>query len=359
MSSSEEKRVRDVSITKDEANWEVEVKGEIPVEELTSARAKALKETRKSASIAGFRPGHAPESEVLRVYGEGAIMRRAAEIAIREALPEIFAREKSPIVEAPRVTSGSPEIGKPLSFTARAALAPEIALPDYKKVAAGIEKAPAEITISDEEHAQAMVHLRRERARIETIESGKTPHDAAENVKGMKEGELPALDDEFAKQIGYENIDAFHTTVRANMKNEKTRVEMEKRRSAILDALLEGSKIRYPAMLREHELDEMEARLADDLSRMGGSLETYLSEIKKTREELRKDWKEAADKRARIRLLLAEIARRESIVPDTDTLEREIAAAKKRYPQAQEEVVRAHLSHALRNEATLQYLENC
>jgi len=131
----------------------------------------------------------------------------------------------------------------------------------------------------------------------------------------------------------------------------------EKRRAAILDDLVKGSKISYPSALREYELDDMEGRIKDDITRAGMTWEGYLAETKKTREELRAGWKDAADKRAKVRLVLTEIARKESIEPDEKALLHELEHARKAYPQADPAALRAHISHAMRNDATLRFLE--
>ncbi|MEK7107021.1 MAG: trigger factor [Patescibacteria group bacterium] len=348
-----------VKIERDTERWEVEVKAEIPTEILLTYRGHALKEIQKTAKIDGFRPGHAPESEIIRVYGEQAILRRAAEDAVQNELPEILASQKLPIVQTPHVTINAPEAGKPLSFTARAALAPEIELADYRTIA---KKHPVaggkDIEVSDEEHKNAMTHLRRERARIEKVEAGKKPAEASDESRAMEEKDLPELDDAFAISIGYESIAHFHTKVRENMKTEKERQATDMRRQAIIEGLVKNSKISYPAILREYEINEMEARLKDDLAGAGMNLEAYLAGTKKTWEQILAEWKEPADKRARTRLILGEIARIEKIEPDETLLAQEVEHAKKHYKDAAPEALRAHIAHALRNEATLKFLES-
>ena len=68
----------DVKITRHTERWEVLVEAEIPTEILLTYRGHAIKEIRKTAKIDGFRPGHAPEEAIVRVYGEPAILRHAA-----------------------------------------------------------------------------------------------------------------------------------------------------------------------------------------------------------------------------------------------------------------------------------------
>ena len=303
-----------VKVSRDEKRWEAEIAAEIPADALLKYREEALKEIQRDAKLDGFRPGKAPIERIVQIYGEPTILRHAAEHAIQHELPEILAEQKLPIVETPRVTTDTPESGKPLKFTARAALAPEVLVPDYKKIATKNPKSePADV--SDEEHAQALTHLRRERARIDKLESGVEPQKAAEEAKALADADLPALDDQFVQSLGYENTEKFSEALRTNIKNEKGLQTMQKRRAAILDELVKDSKVRYPAILLEYELDEMESRLKADLEQVGQTLESFLTQQKKTHDEIRETWKEAADKRAKIRLILSEIARKEAIEP--------------------------------------------
>ena len=347
-----------VKVTRDTERWEVVVEAEIPTEILLTYRGHAIKEIQKTAKLDGFRPGHAPESEIIRVYGEPAILRHAAEDAVQHELPEILAAQKLPIVQTPHVTINAPEAGKPLAFSARAALAPEIELADYKAIAQKHLKDKREAFVSDEEHAKAMTHLRRERARIEKVEAGKKPGEAADESRAMEEKDLPELDDAFAISIGYESIAHFHTKVRENMKTEKERQANDIRRKAMIEDLVKNSKISYPSILREYEINEMEARLKDDLAGAGMTLETYLAQVKKTWEQILGEWKAPSDTRAKTRLILGEIARIEKIEPDETLLAQEVERAKKHYKDAAPEALRAHIAHAMRNEAVLKFLEN-
>ena len=349
--------LKNVQVTRDESAWEVEVKAEIPLEALADYRAQALKEIAKSAKLDGFRPGKAPEEEIIRVYGESVILREAVQRAIAHELPELLAEQKFLIIESPRVTTDSPVAGKPVAFVARAALAPSVELPEYKKIAAKHTAEKEVVVVSDEEHSQALTHLRRERARIDTIEKGVDAQKAAEESRAAKEEDLPELDDAFVQSLGYESAEKFTEVLRMNIKTEKEMQATEKRRALILDELVKNSTISYPAALREYELDDMEARLKDDLSRIGQTIESYFAQTKKTREQIRGEWSDAADKRAKVRLILTEIARKESISPDEKALDHEMEHARTQYPQADPVAMRAHIAHAMRNDATLRFLE--
>lgn len=346
-----------IKVTRDKERWETEVIAEIPAEAMTKYREEALKDIQRDAKLDGFRPGKAPIDRIVQVYGEGAVMRAAAEKAIQHELPEILAAQKLPVVETPRVTTDTPEAGKSLKFTARAALAPEIELADYKKIAEKQGATKEDTEVSDKEHGDALEHLRRERARIDKVEEGTEPQKAADESRAMKLEELPALDDAFVQSLGYESAEKFTEALRTNIKTQKEMRVQEKRRAAILDELAEKSKISYPAMLKNYELDDMEARLKDDLSRGGYTMESFLAEQKKTIQEMRASWDAAADKRAKVRLILGEVARKENIEPDEASLSHELEHAKEHYPQADAETLRLHIAHALRNEMVVRFLE--
>lgn len=346
---------------RDEKAWEIEVTGAISAQGLSEHRLHVLQDLKKSVELKGFRPGKAPESEILKAVGEAEVLRRTIEHSIRHELPEILARENAPVIETPRVSvTGAPksfEDDTPVTFTARAGLAPEIKLPDFKKTAKKHNETAITVEVSDEEHAQTLTHLKRERARITKVELGLSPKEAAEQAQAMEEKDLPDLDEEFVKSLGYESFEKFKDAVRANIKTEKEMREIEKRRAALLDELVENSAIKYPQILKEYELDEMEERMKQDIEQMGFTYEKYLEQAKKSREDIRKEWDQAADKRAKVRLMLSEIARQENIDADREKVEREVKHAKEHYPNADESGLRAHITHALRNEAVIGYLE--
>src|SRR3989338_4304671 len=348
---------QNIKIAHDDGAWEVELKAEIPADAMVRYRDEAVKEVQKTAKMDGFRPGKVPLEKIVAVYGEPQLLRLAAERAIQNELPEILAKENVLIIEAPKVETDTPEVGKPLTFTARAPLPPEVTLPDWKKIAKEHSEKKQEVSVSDDEYLQAQNHIRRERVRIEHIEKGEEPGRALEAAKQLPEADLPPLDDEFAKSLGYESSTHFGEMLRSNIKSEKEMQEKQLRRNVILEGIVTAATIKYPAVMREYELDDMETRIREDIARMGGTYEQYLEQTKKTRESLRKEWGEAADKRAKTRLILNEIAKTEKISVDEAAIEKEFAHAKEHYKETPEASLQAGIAHAMRNEKVLELLE--
>jgi len=349
--------VTQIKVSTDKDRWEIQITAEIPAESLARFRLHVLKDMARDAEIKGFRKGHVPEDALIRHIGESALLQATAEDAIKHVIPELLAKENANIVEAPKVTIASPEAGKSVSFTARAPLAPEVTLPDYKKIARELNAKREAVVVTDEEHNETLTHFRRERARIEKIETGTTPEKAAVESRSIEAKDLPQLDDAFVKSIGYETLDVFTEKLREHLKNEKEIRAKGDHHAKLLDVLAEKATIKIPAVMREYELDDMESRFADDLARTGRTFDNYLEESKKTKADLRKEWENAATKRAHIRLILSHIAKKENIEPSEEVVARELAAAQKHYPQSSPDVLRSHLAHALRNEAVLEWLD--
>ncbi len=68
-----------------------------------------------------------------------------------------------------------------------------------------------------------------------------------------------------------------------------------------------------PQILIDEELNIMINEFEHKLAESGLTLERYLEQIKKTKEELRDSWQSEAEKRIKIALILDKIARQEKI----------------------------------------------
>jgi trigger factor len=97
--------------------------------------------------------------------------------------------------------------------------------------------------------------------------------------------------------------------------------------------------------------------MREDVVRFGVKYEDYLKQINKTEEELRKEFRDQATKRAKLQLTLNKIAADEKIEIDQAQVEQEMKHALEHFPDAKPELVRIHIETVLRNEKVLQLLE--
>ena len=132
----------------------------------------------------------------------------------------------------------------------------------------------------------------------------------------------PAADEAFAKSLGnFTGIEQLRVSLREGIANEKRAKEKQRVRLAILDAIIEKTSVPAPESLVKSELDEMVHRFGHDLQGKGIELSMYLARMKKTEDDLRKDWHAEAKRQVRITLVLRTTAKQKSIVVSPDEVE--------------------------------------
>ena len=101
----------------------------------------------------------------------------------------------------------------------------------------------------------------------------------------------------------------------------------------------------------------MFAQMEDDLKRAELNMDDYLTHIKKTKEDLAAEWKPAAEKRAKLQLVLNEIARKEEMSPDIEKVNEQTKELLERFKDADEHRVRLYVASVILNEDVMQKLE--
>lgn len=316
---------------------EVELVGEVPYETLAPYREAALTHVAEHLEVPGFRPGKVPGDVALKHVGEAAVLEEAADLFVKEFYPELVETLKLDVVGRPQIAVTKLAPGNPLGLRITTALYPEVTLPkNWKSVAEKVPVEPAE-PAKEEEVAQTIESLRQSRKQGET---------------------LPELTDEFAKSLGaFDTVDALKAQITAGITEEKGRKARDTRRGKIVDALLAETKVVVPKIFVESELDKIMSQMQEDVARFGVKYEDYLKQINKTEEDLRKEFREQALKRAKLQLTLNKIAADEKVEADKEAVESEMKHALEHFPNAREELVRIHIETVLRNEKVLQLLE--
>ncbi len=340
---------------------ETELEISLPAELLDSARKKALKELCGSLEIDGFRKGFVPENIAIEKVGEGRLLEEAADILLNEHFPKIIEQEKLDIIGHPKVSITKLALGNPVEFKAVFAVMPEIALPDYKKIAKDIiekEKDREEkIEATEKEVDDVLLQIRKNKAHFDWHKNH--PDEKGHNHPDIKDEDLPSLDDNLAKEAGnFKDLTELKEKIKENIVTEKKSKNKDKLRASIIEKLINKSQIDLPEILIESETQKSLAQMKDDVVRMGGKFEDYLEQIKKTEEDLKKDLRENSEKKAKVQLIFNRIAETEKLEPNKEILENEIKEIKKHYPEASEENVRIFVTTTLLNQEVLKLLEN-
>jgi len=333
-----------------------------PADFLDFTRKKALKLFSDSLEISGFRKGHIPENIVTEKVGEGKILEEAVDILLKEHFPKIIEQEKLDIIGRPNVSITKLALGNPVEIKATFATIPSFELPDYRKIAVSSKQSAAskEEEVTDKEIDDVLLQIRKNKAHFDYHQKNPDDKDHKHiNLDLEKEENLPELNDEFAKMAGnFKDVAELKEKIKENIKTEKKVREIEKRRAAIMEELLKNTKIELPEILVTSETEKSLAQMKDDIARAGHKFEDYLTQVKKSEEDLKKDFKESSEKKAKIQLIFNKIAEVEKLSPDKTILENEVKEVMKNYPEASEVNARIYVATILLNSAVLKLLEN-
>jgi trigger factor len=182
-------------------------------------------------------------------------------------------------------------------------------------------------------------------------------------VHDVREREIPELNDDFAVSLGdFKSLTDLKQKIKENIKFEKEIKEREKIRVKIIEGISEKTKINIPESMIEKELDNMISEYKEQLSQSGLSFQDYLNQINKSENEIRKDWKDRAEKRIKASLILQEIARKEKIEITDEEIEKETNSYLSRVNQqemkaADIEKLKFFIKDILQNEKVFQKLE--
>ena len=131
----------------------------------------------------------------------------------------------------------------------------------------------------------------------------------------IKEEKLPELDDSFAVMVSpdFKTADALREEVVKSLQTrgeERVRMEFEEK---VINTAIDQSKIEYPPVLIELEINRILNEQVRQLQMSGKSMEDYLQSINKTAEQLREDLRPVATKNVAASLVMSKVAETEKV----------------------------------------------
>jgi FKBP-type peptidyl-prolyl cis-trans isomerase (trigger factor) len=329
---------------------EVEIKGEISWEAFVKFEQKAFARLAEHLELPGFRKGFVPEDVAKKHLDDELVLADMAELAVQEFYPKIIADEGLDVIGRPRLAITKITRDNALGFVITTAILPEIKLPEYKKIAKDIPQLEAD-PVTEENVEKVVQELRQLRAYGHVHQEG-DGHEHAHDEP------LPEVDDAFAQSFGnFKTVDELRAKVRENVAREKDQEVKDKRRIAIMDAILAKTEFTVPAIVLQSEQDKMYAQIEADVSRAGFTIEDYLKHVSKTKSEMMEEFKPEAEKRARFQLVINAIARKEKISPTDEEVAAEAERLVAAYPGADLNRSKAYADMVLTNEKTFNMLE--
>ncbi len=283
---------------------------EVPFDELQASMDAAYGRIAKQVNVPGFRKGKVPARIIEQRFGRGAVIEEAVNDALPKAYDEAI-RENAVIpVGRPEIDVTDVEDGVKLAFTAEVDIRPEFDLPEYSSLKVEVEPAEVTdddidqqvdslrgrfASLKDVERAAAdgdvlLVDISGATAEGDAVEdlSGNalsyelgtdgmlpgfddavrgaakgdtrtfefTPQNGdwtgitltvTVEVTGVRERELPALDDEFASMASeFDTVDELRADVRKRLGRLKRLEQGAEARNKVLEVLLESIDIPLP-----------------------------------------------------------------------------------------------------------------
>ena len=339
------------------AKSEIEITSSIPPVVWEGYRSKALKTMNEYIKVDGFRKGMIPENVLIAKAGEAAVNEEMAELAIRQAYVDILIDNKIDSIGKPKVGITKIAKGNPLEFKVTTAVVPEMTLPDYKKIAEAEAKKSKndDLSVTDKDVEDSILKIRKSRVSHEGHDHEKMKPE--EHEKAIMDS-LPEFNDDFVRGLGdFKDIEDFKVKVHEMIGENKKDEAREKSRIRIADAIAEKTKVELPDIIVETELDRTQSQFGHDIEQMGVKMEEYLKHAKKSLEEIRKEWRPHAEKKAKLQLILNEIANKENIKPTKEEIEAEVSHIVEHYKDADRERAATYAETVLMNEKVFQWLE--
>ncbi len=339
-------------------NSRVEITVTIPIAEVTTFRSQVLKELKETMEIDGFRKGHVPESKILERIGEMGLLAEMADRALTESYPTIIERSAIQPISRPEIniTKMAPE--NDIEYVITTDVLPTVTIHDVQSIAKENNKEIITSEISDQEIENAIREIRQMRAHQKMHDDGVEHHD--HNHQNIPDDQLPELTDEYVKTLGeFADVADFKKQLQENMEKEKQANEHEKRRIAIVEAIIAKGEYDIPASIVDFELEKMLEQFKHDLAMNGMKIDEYLNHIGKKIEDMKNEWREQAEKRVRMQLTLEKIAEEFTIKADQEKIDTEVAKLMEMYSQEsiQKENVVNYVTQILTNTAVFDWLE--
>ena len=145
-------------------------------------------------------------------------------------------------------------------------------------------------------------------------------------------------DDELAKKSNFENLEAMRKAVGERIEQDYGRISRSLIKRQLLDKLAEQHKFAVPEGLVENEFNAIWQRI-EEAKKAGQKLED-------DEEKMRKEYRDIAERRVRLGLLLADVGRSNSIDVTPEELNQAVMREAMRYPGQERQVIEFYTKNA-------------
>ncbi|MCA0434359.1 MAG: trigger factor [Proteobacteria bacterium] len=160
------------------------------------------------------------------------------------------------------------------------------------------------------------------------------PAEFTTKVSAIETGTGAAVDDEFAKRMGFENVGALREMVKSSLAREFERMTAMKLKRDVLDALDKQYTFDLPERLVETEFSSIWTALNNEMQKAG---KTFADEDT-TEEKARDEYRAIAARRVRLGLVLGMMGEKEGVNVNEQELQQALIARVRQFPGQERQV---------------------
>ncbi len=155
----------------------------------------------------------------------------------------------------------------------------------------------------------------------------------------VKYKELPALDDDFAKDVSeYDTLDELKASIRKGMEENNDRQADQQVENDLIEQVVNGMQAEIPQAMYDSRVDELVRDFEYRLSQQGLKMDMYLQYMGMTVDQLRAQFADQAEKQVKMRLAMEAIVAKENIVTSDEEFEEEVKRIADAYKMEPEKV---------------------
>lgn len=315
---------------------------EVDYKEFEVEREKALTRLAGNVKIAGFRPGKAPKDAVEKEVGYNAYLEAVNKILPRAAL-EVVEKENLNPISSFKYDLKDLDKDKNISFTFEFVNQPEVKFDDFKKikleyVEPKLEKDEADSVIKNiivsslpREKWEKNI-IKKSVAKGKKSKDGKKPeedhhHDDSQPHNHLHEGEDLQITDELVEAIGYQE-DKTYDGLRKQVEETLVKVKKEDADNAfagrVIEEAIKISDFEVPEDFIQREVEHKESHFNERLKELKLDPDMYLKTQGTTLDELRKNWRNEAERAVKTDLLLINLGTTENLTPTEKEIDEQI-----------------------------------
>ena len=381
---------------------------EVPFEELKPSLDAAYKQIAKQINVPGFRKGKVPPMVIDRQVGRPTVLDQAINEALPQLYVKALQENDIQPLAQPDIDIIKFEDNEILEFTAEVDVRPEIKLPDYEGIEVTVDdigvtdedveeqvqslrerfatlndvdraaaegdfvvmdlKATKDGEVVEGAEAAGMSYKVGRGGMLDGLDDALTGMSAGEEktftsqlvggdklgedvdvevkVTGVKEQELPELDEEFAQSASeFDTIEELTADVKVRLERGKRLEQAAGARDAVLEKLLDMVEVPLPDSVVAEEIKARRNTIEQQLAQAGMTMEAYLESEEQTVDEFEADLVERVRDAVAAQFILDEVAKKEEIGVDQTELSEHIFRRAQQSGQNPDDFARHMVEH--------------